>query len=47
VNAIDEQIDGHVVALTGGVGGAKLVLGLSRILGDGQLTAIVNTAMDN
>lgn len=36
----------HYVALTGGVGGAKLVLGLSRILDDSQLTAIVNTGDD-
>jgi LPPG:FO 2-phospho-L-lactate transferase len=40
------SISGHVVALTGGVGGAKLVLGLSRILADTQLTAIVNTGDD-
>jgi LPPG:FO 2-phospho-L-lactate transferase len=46
VNAIDGQFDGHVVALTGGVGGAKLVLGLSRLLDDKQLTAIVNTGDD-
>ena len=38
--------NGHIVALTGGVGGAKLVLGLSRILADTQLTAIVNTGDD-
>jgi len=39
-------IDGQVVALTGGVGGAKLVLGLSQLLDDEQLTAIVNTGDD-
>jgi len=39
-------IDGQVVALTGGVGGAKLVLGLSRVLANEQLTAIVNTGDD-
>jgi LPPG:FO 2-phospho-L-lactate transferase len=39
-------IKGNFVALTGGVGGAKLVLGLSRILDDSQLTAIVNTGDD-
>ena len=39
-------VKSHYVALTGGVGGAKLVLGLSRILGDTQLTAIVNTGDD-
>lgn len=32
--------------LTGGVGGAKLVDGLARVLPAGQLTAIVNTADD-
>lgn len=35
-----------VVVLTGGVGGAKLVDGLSRALPAGALTAIVNTADD-
>ncbi|AIT81478.1 2-phospho-L-lactate transferase [Novosphingobium pentaromativorans] len=35
-----------VVALTGGVGGAKLVLGLQQILPAPDLTAIVNTADD-
>ncbi len=39
-------IDGNVVALTGGVGGAKLVLGLSHVLDDEQLIAIVNTGDD-
>jgi len=39
-------VKGNYVALTGGVGGAKLVLGLSRILDDSQLTAIVNTGDD-
>jgi len=38
--------NGKVVAFTGGVGGAKLVLGLSRILDHTQLTAIVNTGDD-
>ncbi|MDI1296048.1 MAG: 2-phospho-L-lactate transferase [bacterium] len=36
----------QVVVLTGGVGGAKLVLGLSHILPPGTLTAIVNTGDD-
>ncbi len=36
----------RVVALAGGVGGAKLVLGLSRLLAPDQLTVIVNTADD-
>jgi LPPG:FO 2-phospho-L-lactate transferase len=35
-----------VVALSGGVGGAKLALGLSRILPPGKLTVIVNTGDD-
>lgn len=35
-----------VVVLTGGVGGAKLVLGLSHILSADGLTAIVNTGDD-
>ncbi len=37
---------GKLITLTGGVGGAKLVLGLSHILDVGQLTAIVNTGDD-
>jgi len=36
----------RVVALTGGVGGAKLVSGLAGILSDDQLTVIVNTGDD-
>ena len=35
-----------VVALSGGIGGAKLALGLSRILPSGDLTVIANTADD-
>lgn len=35
-----------VVALTGGVGGAKLVLGLIHALPPGEVTAIVNTGDD-
>ncbi len=35
-----------IVALTGGVGGAKFVLGLAHIAGVKQLTAIVNTGDD-
>lgn len=35
-----------VVALAGGVGGAKLVYGLAKILPAGDLTVIVNTADD-
>lgn len=37
---------GPVVALAGGVGGAKLALGLARALDEGQLSVIVNTADD-
>ncbi len=35
-----------IVALSGGVGGAKLALGLSRILPSDQLTIVANTADD-
>ncbi len=37
----------HVLALAGGVGGAKLALGLSRILPPEQLTIVVNTGDDD
>jgi LPPG:FO 2-phospho-L-lactate transferase len=37
---------GHVVALCGGVGGAKLAFGLAQILAPDQLTIIVNTGDD-
>jgi LPPG:FO 2-phospho-L-lactate transferase len=37
---------GRVVVLTGGVGGAKLVLGLAQILQPREMTAIVNTGDD-
>jgi LPPG:FO 2-phospho-L-lactate transferase len=36
----------HVVALSGGIGGAKLALGLSRILPPEHLTLIANTGDD-
>lgn len=36
----------QVVVLTGGVGGAKLALGLQQVLAPDQLTAIVNTGDD-
>lgn len=36
----------RVVALCGGVGGAKLALGLASVLGPGQLTLAVNTGDD-
>ena len=35
-----------VLALAGGVGGAKLALGLSDILDDGNLAIVVNTGDD-
>ena len=35
----------HVLALCGGVGGAKLALGLYRLLGE-TLTVVVNTGDD-
>lgn len=37
---------GLVVALCGGIGGAKLALGLSRILPPGELMVVVNTGDD-
>jgi LPPG:FO 2-phospho-L-lactate transferase len=37
---------GRVVALCGGIGGAKLALGLYRMLDPGQLTVVVNTGDD-
>jgi len=39
-------VSGHVVALSGGVGGAKLVHGLSLALAPEQLTVVVNTGDD-
>ncbi len=39
--------DGNVLALAGGVGGAKLALGLTRILSPDQLTIVVNTGDDD
>ena len=39
-------MNGKVLALAGGVGGAKLVLGLARILPPEQLTIVVNTGDD-
>lgn len=39
-------MNGDVVVLTGGVGGAKLVDGLMRVVPAGRLTAIVNTGDD-
>ena len=37
---------GHVIALCGGVGGAKLAFGLTRILSPEDLTLVVNTGDD-
>jgi len=37
----------NIVALAGGVGGAKMADGLARSLGPGELTIIVNTADDS
>ena len=37
---------GSVVALCGGVGGAKLALGLSRVMAPGDLTIVANTGDD-
>ncbi len=38
--------DDQVLALAGGVGGAKLVLGLARVLPTERLTIVVNTGDD-
>ncbi len=38
--------DGLVLALSGGIGGAKLALGLSRILPPGELVVVANTGDD-
>lgn len=37
---------GHVIALCGGVGGAKLAFGLTRVLAPDDLTILVNTGDD-
>jgi LPPG:FO 2-phospho-L-lactate transferase len=37
---------GRVVALTGGIGGAKLALGLYRVVPPGRLTVVANTGDD-
>jgi len=39
-------MSGHVIALCGGVGGAKLAFGLTRILSPDGLTIVVNTGDD-
>ena len=43
---MNEAADQSVLALCGGVGGAKLALGLCRVLGPGQLSVVVNTGDD-
>ncbi len=40
------DIKNHVLALSGGVGGAKLAAGLAAVLPPGQLTIVVNTGDD-
>jgi LPPG:FO 2-phospho-L-lactate transferase len=45
VSAAGNSCKRRVVALCGGIGGAKLALGLSRLLG-GDLTVVVNTGDD-
>src|SRR3982751_4256820 len=37
---------GRITVLTGGVGGAKLVLGLTRVVAPARITAIINTGDD-
>lgn len=39
-------MSGHVIALCGGVGGAKLAFGLTKILAPDDLTIVVNTGDD-
>jgi LPPG:FO 2-phospho-L-lactate transferase len=40
------RAEGHVLALSGGIGGAKLALGLYRVLPPGRLTVVANTGDD-
>jgi LPPG:FO 2-phospho-L-lactate transferase len=40
------RLDGTVLALSGGIGGAKLALGLDRILPPGKLIVVANTGDD-
>jgi LPPG:FO 2-phospho-L-lactate transferase len=42
----DSVFDGNVLALCGGVGGAKLAWGLAQVLPPEQLTVVVNTGDD-
>jgi LPPG:FO 2-phospho-L-lactate transferase len=39
-------VSGHVIALCGGVGGAKLAFGLTKVLAPEDLTIVVNTGDD-
>lgn len=41
-----QPLTGPLIALAGGVGGAKLVLGLSKVLSPNQLVIVVNTGDD-
>ena len=43
---LSPMIDGEVLALAGGVGGAKLALGLARLLPPDRLVIVVNTGDD-
>ena len=43
---VEDNKNLKVTALAGGVGGAKLLVGLDKVLQPGQLTAIVNTGDD-
>ena len=44
--SIPSVLSGHVLALAGGVGGAKLAVGLARVLPPEKLTIVVNTGDD-
>jgi LPPG:FO 2-phospho-L-lactate transferase len=46
MSAIEGAPDGTVLALSGGIGGAKLALGLSRVLPPEQLIVVANTGDD-
>jgi LPPG:FO 2-phospho-L-lactate transferase len=46
VSAAEGTGKGRVVALSGGIGGAKLVLGLSRVVPAGDLLVVANTGDD-
>jgi LPPG:FO 2-phospho-L-lactate transferase len=43
---VSAQAPGHILALTGGVGGAKLAAGLAAVLPPDRLTIVVNTGDD-